>query len=104
MSSQPGIYCPQELIDFGLLASNSEPRSLKLLVLNSGQKPIPVQNVIATPVTEAVTINFQPVKISADTLQPTMIADVIFDRKYTRRCRFEQSKVVSSNLTVPVDT
>jgi len=49
--------------------------------LNSGQKPIPVQNVIATPVTEAVTINFQPVKISADTLQPTIIADVIFDRK-----------------------
>jgi hypothetical protein len=43
VSSQPGIYCPQELIDFGLLASNSEPRSLKLLVLNSGQKPIPVQ-------------------------------------------------------------
>jgi hypothetical protein len=40
------------------------------------------QNVIATPVTEAVTINFQPVKVSPDTLQPTMIADVIFDRKF----------------------
>ena len=82
VSSQPGIYCPQELIDFGLLASNSEPRTLKLLVLNSGQKPIPIQNVIATPVTEAVSINFQlPVKVAPDTFQPTMVAEVTFDRE-----------------------
>jgi hypothetical protein len=72
---------PQELIDFGLLASNSEPRSLKLLVLNSGPKSIQIQNVIVTPVTDAVAVNFQPVKVSPDTFQPTMIADVVFDRK-----------------------
>ena len=59
MSSQPGIYCPQELIDFGLVPSNSEPKTLKLFILNSGTKAIPVQNVIATPVSEAVSIDFQ---------------------------------------------
>ena len=54
MTSQPGLYCPQEIIDFGLLPSTAQPRSVKLLLLNSGSKPIPVQNVIATPVTEAI--------------------------------------------------
>jgi hypothetical protein len=82
-------------MDFGLLASNSEPRSLKLLVLNSGQKPIPIQNVIATPVTEAVSINFQSVKILPDTLQPTMIASVVFDRKLEQRNLTLQGNVTS---------
>ena len=84
VSSQPGIYCPQELIDFGLVPSNSDPKSLKLFILNSGSKAIPVQNVIATPVTEAVSIDFHPLKIAPDTLRPTVIAEVTFDRKLTR--------------------
>ena len=81
VSSQPGIYCPQELIDFGLVPSNSEPKTLKLFILNSGTKAIPVQNVIATPVSEAVSIDFHPLKIAPDTLRPTVIAEVTFDRK-----------------------
>lgn len=81
VSSQPGIYCPQELIDFGILPSGSAPRTIKLLVLNSGNKPIPIQNVIATPVTEALTINFHSVKVPPDTLKPTVIAEVSFNRK-----------------------
>ena len=81
VSSQPGIYCPQELIDFGLVPSNSDPKSLKLFILNSGAKAIGVQNVIATPVSEAVSINFHPLKIAPDTLRPSVIAEVTFDRK-----------------------
>ena len=81
VSSQPGIYCPQELIDFGLIPSNSEPKSLKLYALNSGSKAIPVQNVIATPISEAVSIDFRPLKIAPDTLRPTVVAEVTFDRK-----------------------
>lgn len=72
----------QELIDFGLLPSGADPRSVKLLLLNSGSKPIPVQNVIATPVTDAVDIAFSPQKVPADTLRPTVIAEVTFDREW----------------------
>ena len=50
VTSQPGIYSPQEVIDFGLVPSQSETKAVKLLVLNSGAKPIQIQNVIATPV------------------------------------------------------
>ena len=71
----------QESIDFGLLPSNGPPATIKLLLLNSGNKPIPVQNVIATPVTEAMQIDFSPTKIPPDTVKPSVIAQVKFDRK-----------------------
>ena len=83
MTSQPGLYCPQEVIDFGLLPSTAQPRAIKLLLLNSGSKPIPVQNVIATPVTEAISfVDFAAAKVPPDTLRPTVIAEVTFDRKF----------------------
>jgi hypothetical protein len=81
VSSAPGIYCPQELVDFGLLPSDSGKATVKLLLLNSGNKPIPVQNVIATPVTEAMEIKFSQSKIPPDTLTPTVVAEIVFDRK-----------------------
>ena len=81
VTSQPGIYSPQEVIDFGLVPSKSETKSVKLLVYNSGSKAIQVQNVIATPVTEAISIHFKPLKVQPETLKPKAIAEVTFDRK-----------------------
>ena len=75
----------QESIDFGLLPSNGPPATIKLLLLNSGNKPIPVQNVIATPVTEAMQIDFSPTKIPPDTMKPTVVAQVKFDRKCEKK-------------------
>ena len=70
------------MIDFGLLPSGADPVSVELLLLNSGSKSIPVQNVIATPVTDAVSIEFSPVKVPADTLRPSVVAKVTFDREF----------------------
>ena len=64
VSSQPGIYCPQEMLDFGLVPSDSGPKTMELLVLNSGTRPITVSSVVATPVTEALNIEFSSVKVS----------------------------------------
>jgi len=80
VSSAPGIYCPQELIDFGLVPSDAGPRTAKVFLLNSGHKSVPVQNVVVTPVSEAVTVtSFKPQKISPDTLRPATVAEVTFD-------------------------
>ncbi len=92
VSSQPGLYCPQEVIDFGLVpaassaASQGPPnperlRTAKLLLLNSGQRSVVVANVIATPVTEALSIKFTPTKVPADTMRPTVVAEITFDRE-----------------------
>merc|ERR1711899_690657 len=40
VSAQPGLYCPQEMLNFGLVPSDSGPRTMDLLVLNSGTRPV----------------------------------------------------------------
>ena len=67
------------------MPSDGEAKTTKLLVLNSGQRAIPVQNVVVTPVSEAVTVSFRPQKISPDTLRPAVVAQVTFDRKFVCR-------------------
>jgi len=79
VSSQPGIYCPQEMIDFGLMSSDSGPRTLDLLVLNAGSRPLSVASVVTTPVTDAVSINFSTVKVQPDTVNPTVVAQITFN-------------------------
>lgn len=85
VTSQPGIYSPQDMIDFGLVPTGSsnegsEPaKTVKLLVMNSGIKPIQIQNVVATPVSEAVSINFKPLKIQPETLRPKVVAEMVFN-------------------------
>merc|ERR1712079_393873 len=79
VTSQPGIYSPQEIIDFGLVPSKSDTRTVKLLVYNSGSKAIQVQNVIATPVTEAISVHFKPLKVQPETLRAKAIAEVTFN-------------------------
>lgn len=81
VTAQPGLYSPQEVLDFGMMPSESGPKTMEVLVLNSGGKPIAVQNVITTPVSKAVEIDFQPIKIAPDTLKPTPIAEVTINRK-----------------------
>lgn len=85
VTSQPGLYSPQDEIDFGLVPSKGEAKSkVKLLLLNSGSKAIQIQSVIATPVTDAISINFKPMKVQPETMRPKVIAEVAFDRE----CRF----------------
>jgi len=84
VSSQPGLYCPQELIDFGLLPTGAPPGRAALLLLNAGSRPTPVQSVVATPVTEAVTVAaFEPgQRVPADAAaEPTVVAEIVFDRE-----------------------
>lgn len=79
VSSQPGIYCPQEMIDFGLLSSDGGPRTLDLLVLNSGSRVLSVASVVATPVTDALVVDFAVTKVQPDTTSPTIAAQITFN-------------------------
>ena len=107
VSSQPGIYCPQEMIDFGLVPSDSGPKTMELLVLNSGSKPITVSNVVATPVSESLTINFSSTRVDPNTLSPSVIASVSFDPNSANQDGKQEGKLLikSSNskykVTIP---
>ena len=54
---------------------------MKLLVLNAGSKAISITNVITTPTSEAVSVEFKPTKAQPDTLKPSVVAEVTFDRE-----------------------
>eukprot|EP00095_Tigriopus_kingsejongensis_P009833 maker-scaffold21_size687808-snap-gene-1.14 protein:Tk09833 transcript:maker-scaffold21_size687808-snap-gene-1.14-mRNA-1 annotation:"hypothetical protein L798_06018" len=94
VSSQPGIYCPLELIDFGLLPSRGPGRTIQLMVLNSGSKPISIQSVIATPVTDAMTIDFTASKALPNTALPTVVAEVTFDPSLVTSQGVHSGKIV----------
>ena len=70
------------MIDFGLVPSgdNSPSQSVKIYVFNSGSKSIHIQNVISTPVNEAIQVNFkQATKVQPETLRPKMVAEMVFN-------------------------
>ena len=85
VTSQPGIFCPQEMLDFGLMGFDSSPRSLDILLLNSGSKAMFVQNVVTlfndNENNNAIKVDFTPLKVAADTIHPTKVARVTFYRK-----------------------
>ncbi|KAL1438138.1 hypothetical protein MTO96_048229 [Rhipicephalus appendiculatus] len=62
--SLPGIFSPTETLDFGVMHSQDEPRTLPLNLLNSGPKQLYISNVIVTPVNEAVESPTFPQKLS----------------------------------------
>lgn len=77
VSSAPGIYSPIDLIDFGVMRTHDEPRTIAIQILNSGTKQIQIQNVISTPVNDALTIDFSsPVKVSPNIFHALDIARV----------------------------
>ena len=43
VSAQPGLFCPGQRLDFGLLAAGSPPKQLWLPLLNAANKPIHLQ-------------------------------------------------------------
>ena len=59
------------MLNFGLVPSESGPRSLELILLNSGSRVISLTSLVATPVTEALAVDFQPIKVWASTRYST---------------------------------
>ncbi|XP_037086689.1 transmembrane protein 131-like [Pollicipes pollicipes] len=87
VSARPGLFCPLQRLDFGLLAAGSQPRVLWLPLLNAAQKPIQLQHVVASPANDAVEIEFEPVKIPPNTGRATNVAKISF---YPDRVRSEK--------------
>ncbi|CAG2058134.1 unnamed protein product, partial [Timema podura] len=63
VSSQPGLYAEEDMVDFGLGGSLDPPTQYSLRVLNSGRKTIKIENIVIVPASKAVTVKFEPVKV-----------------------------------------
>nr|CAD7393566.1 unnamed protein product [Timema cristinae] len=64
VSSQPGLYAEEDMVDFGLGGSLDPPTQYSLRVFNSGRKTIKIENIVIVPASKAVTVKFEPVKVS----------------------------------------
>ena len=51
------------MLNFGLVPSDSGPRTMELLILNSGNRPVTLTSLVATPVTDALAVEFASVKV-----------------------------------------
>ena len=96
VTSQPGIYSPQDMIDFGLVPTDSPAQSVKVLVLNSGAKAVQIQNVISTPVNEAIQVNFKPTKVApaSESLRPKVVAELVFQPGLVKEEGLQTGKIV----------
>ncbi|XP_075545402.1 transmembrane protein 131 isoform X1 [Dermacentor variabilis] len=105
--SLPGIFSPMETLDFGVMHSQDEPRTLPLNLLNSGPKQLYITNVIVTPVNEAVEVKFTPTKVPPDTVRSTQVATVTYipsKVKHLKQCSGKivvKSKNNQYKLTIP---
>lgn len=87
VSSSPGLYTPIALIDFGVMRTLDMPKKVIIQVLNSGSKQILIQNVIATPVNDALQIDFNaPVRVVPDVFHFTDIATVTLHPDKIQHC------------------
>ncbi|XP_066999356.2 transmembrane protein 131 [Anabrus simplex] len=79
VTSQPGLYALEDIIDFGYGGNLDQPCEMKLLLYNSWNKVMRIQSVSTVPFSKAVKINFQPVKVPPDSNSPAEIATLTFD-------------------------
>ncbi|KAJ8247017.1 hypothetical protein GJAV_G00257820 [Gymnothorax javanicus] len=81
----PGIYSSLEMLDFGTLRSQDQPKHLNLLLLNSGTKDVQIISVRSTTPNEAVSVLFNTsVTLKAGGKTYTKVATISFDASKTR--------------------
>ncbi|XP_059172508.1 transmembrane protein 131-like isoform X2 [Physella acuta] len=78
VSSDPGIYSPVELLDFGILRTLDEPKNLRLNLINTGPKAVHITSVNVSPPNDAVSVDFRPFKLQPDSSRPTTVAQITF--------------------------
>ncbi|XP_058885477.1 transmembrane protein 131 [Acipenser ruthenus] len=85
VTTEPGIYSSIEMLDFGTLRSQDQPKVLNLHLLNSGTKDVPITSVRPTPSNEAITIDFKPITLKAGESKYTKVASISFDASKAKR-------------------
>ncbi|XP_030646920.1 transmembrane protein 131 [Chanos chanos] len=85
VTSAPGIYSSTEMLDFGTLRSQDQPKQLNLHLLNSGTKDVSIMSVRPTPSNEAITVGFKQITLKAGESRYTKVASIRFDASKARR-------------------
>ncbi|XP_014295059.1 transmembrane protein 131 [Microplitis demolitor] len=85
-------------INFGVGGSLQSPLNYPIVLRNSAKKPVRVLNVISTPISKALKINFEPVTIPPDTENPVTVGTLTYDWKNALDLKHLRGKLVIKSL------
>ncbi|XP_053311143.1 transmembrane protein 131 [Spea bombifrons] len=85
VTTAPGIYSSAEMLDFGTLRTQDQPKVLNLHLLNSGMKDVPITSVRSTPQNDAITVHFKPITLKASESKYTKVASISFDASKAKK-------------------
>ncbi|XP_070197652.1 transmembrane protein 131-like isoform X2 [Littorina saxatilis] len=94
-SAEPGIYSPIEMLDFGILRTLDDPKTLRLNLINTGVKAAHITSVTVSPPNDAISIDFRPLKLQPDSSRQYTAAHITF-----RAVKALQPKQWSGKITV----
>ncbi|ODN00128.1 Transmembrane protein [Orchesella cincta] len=107
VSSEPGMYSPQDSLDFGLLVQSDKPKTLSLFIINAERRPVNIQSVsVKGPPNPAVKIEFRPLVIEPDNSVSTVVALVTFDPSLAQDPKYSHGMIqilseCGKTVTVP---
>ncbi|KAG8040324.1 hypothetical protein G9C98_000895 [Cotesia typhae] len=85
-------------INFGVGGSLQSPLSYPIVLRNSAKKPVRVLNVISTPISKALKINFEPMTIPPDTDIPLTVGTLTYDWESALDLKHLRGKLVIKSL------
>uniref|UniRef100_A0ABD2W8B9 Transmembrane protein 131-like N-terminal domain-containing protein n=1 Tax=Trichogramma kaykai TaxID=54128 RepID=A0ABD2W8B9_9HYME len=83
VSSGAGLHWGDNsgLVNFGMGGSHQSPTTYQIALKNSAKKPIKVQNIVSTPSSKALKVNFEPIVIPGETETPMVVGTLVYDWK-----------------------
>lgn len=105
VSSEPGMYSPQDSLDFGLMVQTDKTKTLSLFIINAERKSVNIMSVsVKGAPNPAVKIEFRPLVIEPDNSVSTVVALVTFDREWIftklRKCWLGKMLNTWNNLRI----
>ncbi|XP_046626243.1 transmembrane protein 131 isoform X1 [Neodiprion virginianus] len=86
------------VFNLGMGGSLQPPTHHPIALKNSAKKPVKVLNIISTPVSKALRINFEPVVVPGDTEVPVTVGTLIYDWKVGLDLQHFKGKLVVKGI------
>eukprot|EP00057_Strongylocentrotus_purpuratus_P022121 XP_011676595.1 PREDICTED: transmembrane protein 131 isoform X5 [Strongylocentrotus purpuratus] len=93
VSSVPGIYSSLEMMDFGTLRTQDEPKTIPLYLLNTGPKVVHISSVSLVRANQAISIDFSPMGLRPSDTH-IRVANLTFHPRRANHTRLWSGKII----------
>ncbi|XP_071504186.1 transmembrane protein 131-like, partial [Diadema antillarum] len=93
VSAVPGIYSSLEMMDFGTLRTQDEPKTIPLYLLNTGTKVVHISSVSLVRANQAISIDFSPMGLRPSDTH-VRVANITFHPRRANHTRLWSGKII----------